>query len=47
MVANSKEDEMKLIKKINWDIVQAILLVGTLPTALIIGALFPSLFAHY
>jgi hypothetical protein len=35
------------MKKINWDIVQAIVLVGMLPAMLIVGALFPALFAKY
>jgi hypothetical protein len=35
------------MSKINWDIIQAIVLVGMLPAMLIIGALFPSLFATY
>jgi hypothetical protein len=35
------------MSKINWDVVQAIALVGMLPTMLIIGALFPAFFAKY
>jgi hypothetical protein len=35
------------MKKIDWDVVQAVLLVGTLPAMLIFGAIFPSLFANY
>ncbi len=35
------------MKKINWDIVQAIVLVGMLPAMLIVGAIFPAFFAKY
>ncbi|MEY3586888.1 MAG: hypothetical protein RL696_515 [Actinomycetota bacterium] len=35
------------MKKIDWELVQSIVLVGMLPAMLIIGALFPSLFATY
>lgn len=34
-------------KKIDWELVQILVLVGMLPTMLIVGALFPSLLAHY
>jgi hypothetical protein len=35
------------MKKIDWDIVQSIIIVGMLPAMLIIGALFPQFFATY
>jgi hypothetical protein len=35
------------MKKIDWDVVQAIVLVGMLPAMLIVGALFPSFFTKY
>lgn len=35
------------MKSINWDMVQVFFLVGTMPAAIIFGAVFPSLFAHY
>ncbi len=38
---------MTLMKKINWDVVQAIALVGMLPAMLIVGAIFPAFFAKY
>ena len=34
-------------KKIDWDLIQVIVLVSTLPVMLIIGALLPSFFANY
>jgi len=34
-------------KKIDWDLIQVIALVSTLPVMLIIGALLPSFFANY
>lgn len=34
-------------KKIDWELVQILALVGMLPTMLIIGALFPSFLANY
>ena len=42
---DSKENEM--FKKIDWDLVQIIFLVGTVPTMILIGALVPSFFANY
>jgi len=36
-----------LLKKIDWDLIQVIALVSTLPVMLIIGALLPSFFANY
>ena len=36
-----------LWKKIDWDVVQILVLVGMVPTMLIIGALFPSFLANY
>jgi hypothetical protein len=38
---------MTLMSKINWDVMQAIVLVGMLPAMLIIGAFFPAFFAKY
>jgi hypothetical protein len=35
------------MKRIDWDVVQCIVIVGTLPAMLVIGAFFPSLFATY
>ena len=35
------------MSKINWDVVQAIVLVGMLPVMLILGALFSTFFAKY
>ena len=35
------------MKKIDWDVVQAIVLVGMLPAMLVFGAIFPTLFADY
>jgi len=35
------------MKKIDWDIVQSIIIAGMLPVMLIIGALFPHFFATY
>jgi len=34
-------------KKIDWDLIQIIALVATMPVMLIIGALLPSFFANY
>lgn len=34
-------------QKIDWEVVQILVLVGMLPTMLIVGALFPSLLANY
>ena len=36
-----------MFKKIDWDLVQVIVLVATMPVMLIIGALLPSFFADY
>ena len=33
--------------KIDWELVQIVVLVGMLPAMLIVGALFPSLLANY
>ncbi len=35
------------MKNIDWDVVQAILLVGMMPAMIVFGAIFPSLFASY
>lgn len=35
------------MKNIDWDVVQALVIVGMLPVMLIIGAVFPSFFATY
>jgi hypothetical protein len=35
------------MKKVDWDVVQVVLIVGMLPVMLVIGAVFPSLFATY
>lgn len=43
-----KEFKGKIVlKKIDWDLIQVIVLVSTLPVMLIIGALLPSFFANY
>ena len=34
-------------KKIDWDLIQIIVLVGTVPGMIFLGAIFPSLFANY
>jgi hypothetical protein len=39
--------ETKMKRKIDWDLVQIIVLVSLLPTMLVIGALVPSFFADY
>jgi hypothetical protein len=36
-----------LWKRIDWEVVQIVALVGTVPVMLLIGALFPSLLANY
>ena len=33
--------------KIDWELIQIVVLVGMLPAMLIVGALFPSLLANY
>lgn len=33
--------------KIDWDVVQALILSLSLPAALLFGAMFPTLFANY
>ena len=33
--------------KIDWDMIQILVLTGMLPAMLIVGALFPSLLANY
>jgi len=33
--------------KLDWDVIQALVLSLSLPAALLFGALFPSLFANY
>jgi len=33
--------------KIDWEVVQIMVLVGMLPAMLVVGALFPSLLANY
>lgn len=39
---------MKVIKKItqsvDWDLVQIVFIVGTIPTMIVVGAIFPALF---
>ena len=35
------------MKKIDWDVVQVVVIVGMLPVMLVIGAIFPSFFATY
>ena len=34
-------------KKIDWTVVQILILVGMVPTMIIVGALFPSFLANY
>ena len=34
-------------KKIDWDLIQAIILVGMMPAMIGFGAIFPGLFATY
>jgi len=34
-------------QKIDWEVVQILVLVGMLPTMLIVGAMFPSFLANY
>jgi hypothetical protein len=36
-----------VLRKIDWDLIQVIALVATMPVMLIIGALLPSFFANY
>ncbi len=36
-----------MFKKIDWDLVQIVFLVGTVPAMILIGALVPSFFANY
>lgn len=36
-----------LWKRIDWEVVQIVALVGTVPVMLLIGALFPSFLANY
>jgi len=36
-----------MFKKIDWDLVQIVFLVGTVPVMILIGALVPSFFANY
>lgn len=36
-----------MLKKIDWELVQIIVLVSTLPVMLIVGALIPGVFANY
>jgi len=33
--------------KIDWEVVQIMVLVGMLPAMIVVGALFPSLLANY
>jgi hypothetical protein len=35
------------MKKIDWELIQIIVLVGMLPAMIVVGAIFPSLFANY
>ena len=35
------------MKKIDWELIQILVLVGMLPTMIVVGAIFPSLFANY
>lgn len=37
----------RLAQRIDWDVIQIVVLVGMVPTMIIVGALFPSLLAHY
>jgi hypothetical protein len=37
----------KIMKSIDWDVVQIIILVGMVPGMIIVGAIFPSLLANY
>jgi len=34
-------------QKLDWDLIQVVVLVGMMPAMLIVGALFPSLLANY
>lgn len=36
-----------MLKKIDWELIQIIVLVGTIPVMILIGALVPSFFANY
>ncbi len=35
------------VKKIDWELIQIVVLVGMLPGMIAFGAIFPSLFANY
>jgi hypothetical protein len=34
-------------KRIDWDLIQIIFIVGTIPAMLLVGAFFPTLFRTY
>lgn len=34
-------------RKLDWDLIQIIFIVGTIPTMLLVGAFFPSFFRTY
>jgi hypothetical protein len=34
-------------KRIDWDLIQIILIVGTIPAMLLVGAFFPTFFRSY